>query len=490
MSRELANLDQYQRRSLPTLRDLAAVLFRQRWVAVLAAACVVVVLLVSGFWKQRYEAHMKILVLRQRMDAPVSAQPNAPAQLSPGITEEDLNSEVELIHSDDLLRSVVLVTGLGKHGCADCQPDEKGIAVAVRELNSNLDVEPIRKANVISIKYRTADPEMAVKVLNSIASAYIAKHKQLHRPSGEFAFFDQQTERYRRGLEQSEAELANFTRTNGVASAVVERDLALQRVAEFGASANEAQASVAEAEQRIQMIQRQLGAMRPRLTTEIKTGVNPELMQQLKTTLLNLQLKRTELLTKFDPAYTLVKETDQQIQETRAAIIAAEQQPAKEETTNEDPTYVLLQGELAKAQDSLAGYKARAAATETVADNYRTKAARLELEGLEQDDLQRTEKLEADNYVLYLQKREEARINDALDRRGILNVAVAEQPIVPALPAQSPLRKAAMTLFLCVFIGWGSAAVADALHPGLRTPDEVAAVLGIPVLASLPRSTS
>ena len=54
-----------------------------------------------------------------------------------------------------------------------------------------------------------------------------------------------------------------------------------------------------------------------------------------------------------------------------------------------------------------------------------------------QQDLLRTAKTEEDNYLLYLRKQEEARINDALDARGILNVAIAEPATVPALPARS-----------------------------------------------------
>ena len=38
----------------------------------------------------------------------------------------------------------------------------------------------------------------------------------------------------------------------------------------------------------------------------------------MKSKLLELQLKRTELLTKFEPSYRLVQEVDQQIAETKS----------------------------------------------------------------------------------------------------------------------------------------------------------------------------
>ncbi len=182
--------------------------------------------------------------------------------------------------------------------------------------------------------------------------------------------------------------------------------------------------------------------MQPRLTTEIRTGENPQLMQQLKSTLLNLELKRTELLTKFDPSYRLVQEIDKQIAETQAAISEEENQPPQERTTDQDPTYQMLRSELAKAEEELSGLDARATASRTVAGEYHAAALNLEKEGLQQEDLERVEKTDEDNYLLYSKKREEARISDALDQRGILNVAIAEKPLTPALPVQSPTKTA------------------------------------------------
>jgi uncharacterized protein involved in exopolysaccharide biosynthesis len=213
-------------------------------------------------------------------------------------------------------------------------------------------------------------------------------------------------------------------------------------------------------------------------------------MQQLKATLLNLELKRTELLTKYDPSYRLVQEVDKQIAETKSAITTEEMHPPEEETTDQDPTYAMLRSELAKAQEDLAGLKARAAADNTVAGEYRHAARSLEQEGITQDDLQRAAKTQEENYLLYLKKKEEARISDALDQRGILNVAVAEQPTVPALPIQSPTRTGGITLLLAFFVSLGAGFVTDYADPSFRTPDELAGYLELPVLASLPKSTT
>ena len=105
---------------------------------------------------------------------------------------------------------------------------------------------------------------------------------------------------------------------------------------------------------------------------------------------------------------------------------------------------------------------------------------------LVQDDLTSSEKAAQENYLLYVKKREEARMGDALDEGGIVNVAIAEQPVVPALPVW-PAGVVVLVGFVAALTsGTGAAFAADYLDPALRTPEEVLACLEIPVLASIP----
>ena len=103
-----------------------------------------------------------------------------------------------------------------------------------------------------------------------------------------------------------------------------------------------------------------------------------------------------------------------------------------------------------------------------------------------QDELSRQLKAAEDKYLLYASKREEARIGDALDESGIVNVTLAEQPHVPALPVSSLWLTSCLSLAAACVASTGSVFIADYLDPSVRTPHEATRVLGIPVLASLP----
>jgi uncharacterized protein involved in exopolysaccharide biosynthesis len=121
-----------------------------------------------------------------------------------------------------------------------------------------------------------------------------------------------------------------------------------------------------------------------------------------------------------------------------------------------------------------------------MAARFRSAALSREEAALRQEDLMRASKIAEENYVLYQRKREEARISDALDQRGLLNVTLAEPPIVPVTPQLS-----AATLCLLAVLAGGTtsttaALVADRLAITYRIPEEAARELGAPVLAWLP----
>ena len=69
----------------------------------------------------------------------------------------------------------------------------------------------------------------------------------------------------------------------------------------------------------------------------IRNSDNPQLTEKMKSKLLELQLKRTELLTKFQPSYRLVQEVDLQIAETKTSI-ATERQVATARSDHQSGT--------------------------------------------------------------------------------------------------------------------------------------------------------
>jgi uncharacterized protein involved in exopolysaccharide biosynthesis len=480
------------RNQVPTLRELATVLFRQRRVFACVAVLVFGAAVFYAVAGSRYQAHMKVLVRPGRADAPVSAGENAPLDLTHlAINEEELNSEVELLRDDEVLRRVVLENKLGGrdwlHFLRFSEGPDQRVERAARRLAKQLKVESIKKTNLIAVSYASDEPRRAAKVLRSIADAYLAKHMTVHRPGGEVHFFEQETEESRRQVELAKNELLEFSQSHGVVEAAQERDLALQKLSEVDASYRQTQIDFAETRQRVAALQSELAQMPERTTTQVHTADNPDLLKALKASLLDLQLKRTQLLTKFVPTHRLVLEVDKQIAQAEAAITAQSAAPVRDETTDKNAHYEWAKLELERARVQMKALEARAGATAVQESAYRTMAWKFGEDAVTQQDLENTEKAAEENYLLYIKKQEQARMADALDQRGIVNVAIAEEPVAPALPVWSTWTVLALGLVGATVAGSGAAFVADYLDPALRTPEEVAAYLHAPVLASFPR---
>jgi uncharacterized protein involved in exopolysaccharide biosynthesis len=478
----------------PTLRELAAVIFRQQRIFLTVAGLLGVATVLYALFGNQYQAHMKVLVGRGRVDAPVTAQQNAPVDLARMvITEEELNSEVELLKDDEVLRKVAATTDLANHDWLGfLRPQEtrdQKMERAVRRLAKKIEVEPVKKTNLINVSYGSSDPARAAKVLQTLADVYWEKHTEVHRPTGEFRFFEQQSGESRRQLEEAQEKLRQFMLRHDVVAAAQQRDLALQRLSDVDAIYRQTQIELAETQRRVKELQGQVQILPQRTTTQMRTADNPDLLRALKTSLLELELKRTDLLTKFEPSHPLVQEVERQIAQAKSAVAAETVNPLRDETTDKDPNYEWAKAELQRAEVNLRALQEKAVATAMQLSSYRTLSLQMGEDAITQDDLLSTEKAARESYLLYVQKREEARLNDALDERGIVNVAIAERPMSPALPRWSAWAILTVGFVAAGACGTGAAFAADYLDSAFRTPDEVLAFLQAPVLASLPAKT-
>jgi uncharacterized protein involved in exopolysaccharide biosynthesis len=468
------------------------VLFRRRKAFVSVSGLILAGAVLYATVGTKYQANMKVMVRRGRAEAPVSAGQNAPLDLTRmAVTEEELNSEVELLRSDEVLRKVVEKTGVGsgrdwfhvlRLGEGMAERRER----TARRLAQSLKVEPVKKTSLIAVSYAAGNPQSASKVLQAVANIYLEKHKDVHRPSGEFHFFEQQTAESRLQLEESKRRLLRFSAAQGVIAAAQQRDLTLQKLAELDASDRQTQIEISETSQRVRELEEQLKLLPERTTTQVRSADNPELMKSLKSSLLDLQFRKTQLLTKFDPKHRLVQEVEQEIAQAQTAIVAESLSPIKDETTDKNTQYEWAKSELQRAQVQLKSLQAREAATGVQRAACRGMAQKLGEDAITQDDLLSTEKARQENYLLYVKKQEEARMNDALDERGIVNVAIAEQPVAPILPVWSRWALLVIGIVAATSAGTVAAFAADYLDPAFRDPEDVLAYLEIPVLASLP----
>jgi uncharacterized protein involved in exopolysaccharide biosynthesis len=480
----------------PTLRDMVAPLFRRRRLLVLCFVGIFFGGVLSAlFLPKRYEAHMEILVKRERVDPIVTTEATSQAvQAAPAVTEEEINSEVEILRSRDLLTEVVLATGLqatghSLFGLLPSKDDtETQVSMAVDQLDKRLHVEALTKTDLIEITYQSPDRQLSHRVLETLADLYLEKHLAVHRPPGALDFFQQETEQYRKNLTDAEARLSQFSKDENVTFAQTERDLTLQKLNDFDTAYHQTEADITETRGRVKNLEAQLSVNAPRLPMLEKSTDDAAVLQVLEGTLSSLELKHTDMTSHFAPDYLPLKDIEAQIVQAQEQLAEAKAAPVHENTTDANPAYLWLTEELAKSTADLATLQAREEAASKNIQLYRQMALDLGQKQLEQGDLIRDAKVQEGNYLLYLNKQEEARISDALDSKRIVNVAIAESPTLPALPIRSPWFFVLLGTLMASVGSVTIAFVADSIDPSLRTVADVERVLQLPTLAAVPKS--
>jgi uncharacterized protein involved in exopolysaccharide biosynthesis len=501
-----------------SIRDITAILVRRkRQILVTFVVAVAAVTAGTLLMPKQYESHMKILVKNERADMVVTADSNTGTGYQGAVSEEQINTEIELLNSESLLRQVVEKCGLEKleksAGYAAAERRPIAIERAVLRLQKNLGIAAVRKANVIQVDYISKDPHLAASVLRQVSDSYLEAHLRLHSTPGTYAFFASQAAHYREELSDAEARLAAFRQQDNIVMLEQQKDVMLRKAADSESALLQAEAAVGEYSDRIADTQHQLAASSARVVTQSRTGPNQFSVDHLSAMLADLRNRRTELLAKFRSNDRLVLEVDKEMADTQAALDKATTASALEESTDVNPVRQTLEIDMAKEQAELAGLQARRQALAAQTRNYHSQLMTLGNATAQFDDLTRARKEAEDNYLLYARKTEEARIAESLDRQKIANVAIAETPVEPHLPSKPnvPLNLS-LGVLLAGFLSVGVAFSAEYLQPppqrrmllppaggtvefetqywleSVEQPAELEAITGLPVLATVHRT--
>lgn len=487
-----------------SIRDVASVVFRHKLLICVTFLTVAIgTAVVTYLMPNQFESSMKILVKNTRTDVPITPERtsglNGTAPESE-VSENQINSEIALLTSKDLLNQVVVEcdlvakkpSTLQRLGLKETpQTNDAKIEEASDRLSKALVIEPVKKASIIAVTYTSESPEKAAQVLTKLRDLYLEKHVKLHRPPGTYDFFKSQAAQYETQLREAEKQFSNFQKSMNVVSLTQQKEQTVIKLTDTRSRLLETESALREVVERIERLQQQLKTVQPRIVTQSRALPNQYSAERLNTMIVELQNKRTQLLTKFRPEDRLVKEVDQQIATTRAALQKAVKETSIEQATDLNPLRQALEAELARARVDEAGVRGRLETLSSQVKQYEAQLSRLEGITAEYEDMSRKVKQVEDSYQLYSKKQEEARIADELDQNKITNVSIAEAPVKPQLPSKpNRLINLILGLALGLLLAAGSVVSVELLRETVNTPRELEALMGSPVLAALPRDRS
>ena len=434
----------------------------------------------------QYRSSMKILVKNERADVVVSAEATTSVDRS-AVREEAINSEIQLLHSKDLLQQVVVKCKLDALEGGTQPGNAAAIEQATLRLLDGLEITPVKKSDIIEVSYSSKKPELPAMILQQIAESYLDKHLRTHHTPGTYDFFKSQSEGYGKRLREAKAKLAAMHERLKLVDLEEQKRLNLTKLVELESTKLKVEAEYEDHQHRAARLRQSIALTPPRIKTQIRVLANQYSVERLNTLLVELRNKRTQQLTKFRPEDRTIKELDQQILDTRTALGNALKNKETEEQTDINPVRQLLEGDLAKLEAGSSGLRAQKGELATQLNTYHRTLTQLDQVTVEHQELERTIKETEENYKLYARKAEESRVAEALDQKKIANVAIAEAPVPPHTPYK-PNRLLILILgcVLTALIALSCAFVADYLSDTVHSPGELESLTGLPVLSTIP----
>ncbi len=467
---------------------------KRRWKqpAVVFAAMLSLVLVITMILPNRYESHLKLLVKNERLNPMVSS-----GQQTQGVTyvnevsEARINTEIELLTSADVLRRVVERSQLSQAEAISKKPASVRAELALDRLRKDLSVSAVRKSDVIEVTYRSRDPKQAEVVLQNLAEVYLDAHLALHGAPGSDTFLRQIYERSSQDLSTAEAKLNDFKESHHVTSLGDEKSLLLQEIAGIERGIADSSSGATRAGEETLHLERLVSATPQTIEKERQSVPNQASSEQLDLLLVTLKNKRTEAAQRYRADDRVIEGLDAQIAQTEASLQASRDSKAQEVSTGINPTYLSAQGEYLKASTDFVGNRAQMWALQKSLAEARAKLASLDAATGQYDDLQRhvteTEAVTA----LYKRQSDQAHVDGMLDRQRIANVTVAEAPTRAELPS-SPKRGLILSFgfIWSIFAACGTALALDLSTERVCTPFELEQIPDLPLLACVPAAAA
>ena len=464
----------------PKIRQIVTeAVFRRRRIFV-TTFCVVMLLvcLVTLLMPKRYAAEAKLMVQNVRTSTPLTTTPGERMVAPNDVSPTQVNSEVDLLESAGTARRALGADAAHTMNLAD----EK----RVTDLEHRLTVEAVHQTNLINVKLLGRSPEEASDQLQRVIDAYFEERAGLTRSSGAAEFFDRQAQDKARQLAEIQGEITQFEVRHQIANLDDQKKLQVTNIAALQAQLADAGTALARQQSREAAEKRYLSTIPERSVTTSRTITNQYSQERLNTSLVELENRRSELVRMYPPTDRQVIEINEKIATTQKAIAGAAEHPAAEASSDVNPVWQQLRGQLATASGEISGMTAQRGQLEGELHAAQQRLKELEEATGENDELQRRLAQTQADYTLYAQKRDEARISEELDKEKMFNVSLVQAPVASLRPTRPrPLLYLASGFAFAVLLGTLLALYADTSAEQVFTPSQLDALTGSRTFAVL-----
>lgn len=442
-----------------SLRDLVEPLFRYKWTFLASVLVVALPVTLYSFYRFKYspvfEARSKILVERTTV--------NKLLQLAPVLEYGRLDSEIELILSRPVLEAAIHKLRLdSKFSDDELDSISKGLAVVASP-----------KGNILTILLRHTNEQVIAPFVNALTDEYILRRRSINRnmASAAASFFEKEQERVANQLDKFRNSLSAFKSSSHL-YAVEEQ----QRIYLVGLE--EARSDIAKADARIEFLSEKAKSVSAELkkerdALEIAPYVDrvPSVISRIEEVLVELELKRDEMLRRFSR-----KDKD---------VLLIEEQIRRMESRLFDEKKRALLGQMKKVELEIDDLERRKKASAEQMALYQDKIADIEKKRLVLDEYSQTISDLTGIRADLIRSIHKLREIGEIEQYGSISVYKIEEAVDPEEPVEPrPILYSVLSVIVGIGFGVAVVALSNFFDHSVRDASDVANYLRLPLVAS------
>lgn len=372
-------------------------------------------------------------------------------------------TQIDIINSDRVAKAVVKLLRMDESPAIQAQWQEategKGQLLdwLANLLQRKLDVKPSRESNVININYSGADPDFAAAVANAFAKAYIDVNLDLRlAPARQFAtFFEEQTKAMRSKLEKAQEALSDYQQKNGITSADERVDFETAKLNETSSQLTGVQGQTTDSQSKRQNAK----------ADTIAEVMQSPLINGLKSDIARLEAKLNESNVNLGKNHPQTHRTETELTTLKNQLDAE----TRKITSSIETTYQVSKQREGQLQSALAAQKAKVLILNKQRD---------ELNVLRRDIESAQRAFEAVSM-----RASQTNLESQTNQTNISVLNPASAPSVPSKPRV--LLNILVSIFLGTLLGVGLALMLELMNRRVRSADDLAEALNMPVLGSI-----
>ena len=442
-----------------SLREILTIVFKHKRKIAVVFLVMSVISLAMLLWKPKetYNARARLMIkFGREFVAKSELGSERQSMFNP---QNAILTEIELIRSPDVVSRVVTTMGPERlYPELSHNSSPEGIpSAAIERFREDLKVEVVPNTSMLDITFVHPNPDVAGKVVNLLIELMKEKHLQTFSGNST-AFLEQQFNNYSSQLKQSESRWETFKQKNSVFSIDEQRTAILTQKSAFESTLRTTQTQIAELEHRLMLM---------------KGGKsNIELAQDARSRLMLLHEKEQALLMKYNESSRAVQNVREEIQTMQKTLLESSESTKRDSIT--------------KLESELSTLRARADANMRQISQLNGQLHSLDLKVKDSQEIRREIASQEANYKTYLQKLEEARISDDMDRQKMVALKVIDEAnISNAKIGKNRLKMAGAGFLGALLGGLMLAFILEFISPVMTVPLDAERRLGVPVMVAI-----